>query len=215
MSFLNQLKTQANALQSQQNQKQASNAAHAAKVDAACRTVQTYLEDLARQLNVIGPAGPAFTLDGKTRWPAMKLQNFRVDARKKSWEGREVFDFVAMGWQVLPQAGGATGGAVTVNFPPDLERVESRLSVGHVKHERKEIRHPEKNTLQALVFEYQAETRGNVTVTAVHDSGELAFRLANVNGFGVISARYKADDVHSGLLDELAKLIVSQPSRFG
>mgnify|MGYP006137404365 CR=1 FL=1 len=32
------------------------------------------------------------------------------------------------------------GGTVTVNFPPDLERVEARLALGPVKHERKEVR---------------------------------------------------------------------------
>ena len=41
--------------------------------------------------------------------------------------------------------------------------------MGPVKHERKELRHPEKNTLQAIRFDYVTETRGNV-VTPDHDS---------------------------------------------
>ncbi|HSV53445.1 MAG TPA: hypothetical protein VLJ57_15105, partial [Burkholderiaceae bacterium] len=83
MSFLNQLKSQASALQNQQGKVQQDLAGNTDKTEAACRVVLPYLQDLARQLNVIGPAAPRFTLDGKTPWPAMKLIEFRVDARKK------------------------------------------------------------------------------------------------------------------------------------
>ncbi len=70
-----------------------------------------------------------------------------------------------------------------VNFPPDLERVQKRLSFGHVEHARKDVRHPEKSTLQAIRFEYNAKARGNVTVTPDHDNGLLLFSLANADGF--------------------------------
>lgn len=214
MSFLNQLKTQANALQGQKSQQQELLAAQVEAVEAACRVTLHYLQELARQLDVIRPAGPAFTLDGKTPWPSMQLSCFRVDARKKKLQDREVFDYIAVGWDVLPQSGPAVGGTVSVNFPPDLERVESRLAAGQVKHERKDVRHPEKNTLQAVRFDYLTQTRGNVTVTASHETGELQFRLANVSGFGIATLRQPAGNVQTGLLDELAKLVVSQPSRF-
>ena len=214
MSFLNQLKSQASALQSQKGEQQAGLEQNIADTEAACRIVQHYLQDLARQLDVIGPAAPRLSLDGKTPWPAMKLSGFRVDARKKTLSGREVVDYVAMGWQVVPQIGKPVGGSVSVNFPPDLERVESRLALGMVKHERREIRHPEKNSLQAICFDYITETRGNVTITAQHDKGELAFRVVNADGFGVINVSWPAAKVKTDVLDELAKLIVSQPNRF-
>lgn len=214
MSFLNQLKTQANALQGQKSQQQELLAAQIETVEGACRGTLHYLQELARQLDVIRPAGPAFTLDGKTPWPAMRLTSFRVDARKKRLQDREVFDYIAIGWDALPQSGSPIGGTVSVNFPPDLDRVESRLAAGQVKHERKDIRHPEKNTLQAVRFDYLTQTRGGVTVTANHGSGELQFRLANVSGFGIVNIRLAASNVQTGMLDELAKLVVSQPSRF-
>jgi hypothetical protein len=127
---------------------------------------------------------------------------------------REAFDVIALGWQVVPQVGKPVGGVVKVNFPPELQRVESRLAMGPVKHERREIRHPEKNTLLALQFEYTTETRGNVMITPDHDNGVIGFRLLNASGFGIANVTRGADEVRADLLDELAKLIVSQPSRF-
>lgn len=214
MSFLNQLKSQASALQQRKEQTHAAQEQHLQACEAACRHALQYLEDAARQLNVIAPAGPRLTLDGKTPWPAMKLVNFRVDARRKQLDSREVFDYVAAGWQIVPQSGAPVGGVVSVNFPPDLERVESRLAVGMVKHERKEQRHPEKNTLQAIRFEYLTETRGNITITPDHHAGTLGFRLVNLSGFGVVNLSLPADRVKTDQLDELAKLIVGEPSRF-
>lgn len=214
MSFLNQLKSQARTLQSQQGERHVEREQALTETEAACRVVLQYLEDLSRQLNVIEPAAPKMSLDGKTAWPPMKLVTFRVDARKKLISGREVFDYVAMGWSIVPQSGESVHATVTVNFPPDLERVESRLAMGLVRHQRREVRHPEKNTLQALAFDYLTETRGNVSVTADHDKGLLNFRLLNVSGFGIANTSWPAIDAKPELLDELAKLVVSEPSRF-
>jgi hypothetical protein len=119
-----------------------------------------------------------------------------------------------MGWRVVPQVGEPVGGLVRVNFPPDLQRVEARLAMGPVKNERKDIRYPEKNTLQAIEFEYITETRGNVVITPDHDKAALTFRLLNAVGFDITTTTRNAADVKSDLLDELAKLIVSQPHRF-
>lgn len=214
MSFLNQLKSQANALQSQQGRKQLDLEESASQTEIACRLALSYLEDLARHLNVIEPAAPRFSLDGRTPWPAMKLKDFRVDARKKVLRHREVFDYLAIGWRIVPQIGPPVTGTVSVNFPPDLERVQSRLAMGPVRHERKEVRHPEKNTLQAIEFEYITETRGNVQITPDHDQSALAFRLLNADGFGIRNTTWSAIAIRTEVMDDLARLIVSEPSRF-
>ncbi|MDB5874870.1 MAG: hypothetical protein JWQ07_4312 [Ramlibacter sp.] len=214
MSFLNQLKSQATALQSQQTQANLNLEENTAQAEEACGFALRYLQALARHLNVIAPQAPRFSLDGKTPWPAMKLIDFRVDSRKKMLRNKEVFDYCAIAWRVLPQIGAPVGGTVTVNFPPDLQRVESRLAMGPVQHERKELRHPEKNTLQAIQFDYVTETRGNVVVTPEHDKGVLAFRLLNASGFGITNTVWPAPKVKTDVLDELAKLIVGEPNRF-
>lgn len=214
MSFLNQLKTQAQALQSQQTHQLQDMDMQLKQTESACQQTLHYLSELARQLNILAPAGPAFSLDGKTPWPPMKLVSFRVDARKKVLRQQEVTDYIGVGWQIVPQSGSPVDGAVSVNFPPDLQRVEQRLHIGAVRHERREQRHPEKNTLLSIRFEYQTESRGNLVVTPDHDQGVLNFRLVNLSGFGVQNSAWPAAKVQASVLDELARLLVGQPSRF-
>ncbi|MGI9219314.1 MAG: hypothetical protein ACR2JA_20280 [Hydrogenophaga sp.] len=214
MSFLHQLKQQAQSLQSQQASQVQDFSAITAATEAACQRLWHYLDDLHRQLNVIEPAAPALSLDGKAHWPAMKLTGFRFDARKKMLRDQEVFDYLALGWQLLPREAGAGKGRVKVNFPPDLERVERRLRVGHVPHERLEERHPQTNGLQAIVFEHEMAARASVMVTADHDNGLLRFRLACVNGLETVHTEYRTGQIGPAVLDELAKLIVGQPSHF-
>lgn len=182
--------------------------------EAAAKTAWLYVTDLAKQLNVIEPGGPTLSLDGKTPWPVMKLMAFRVDARQKKLRDQEVFDYIAMGWRIVPRDGAPVAGSVSANFPPDLQRIETRLSAGSVEHERVNVRHPEKNTLQAIRFDYLTEARGSLTITADHDAAQLVFRLANAQGFEIVHATYPADRIQSPVLDELAKLIVGQTSRF-
>lgn len=214
MSFLNQLKTQAKALQNQRTAEDRQLEENTAQTEQAARVILHYLQDLARQLAVIEPPGPALTLDGKTPWPAMKLVDFRADARRKTLRDREVFDYIAMGWRIVPRVGDPVGGVVTVNFPTDMRRVEDRLMMGPVKHDRKQIRHPEKNVLQEVRYEYLTETRGSVTATTDHDTGQVHFRLVNTAGFEVVNTTWPAARVTQQLLDELAKRIVGEPSLF-
>lgn len=214
MSFLNQLKSQANNLQSARTQQEQNLEQNTAATEKAMRIVLDYLQELARQLNVIQPQAPAFTLDGKVPWPQMKFNEFRADARRKMLRDKEVFDFAAIGWQVVPQVGNPIGGVVTVNFPPDLEKVQSRISLGMVQHERKDIRHPDTNKLQAYRFEYITATRGSVSATADHDKGQIEFRLVNTAGFDLTKTTWPAGRINQEVLDELAKRIVGQPNRF-
>ena len=51
-------------------------------------------------------------------------------------------------------------------------------------------------------------------VSAQNDEGLMEFRLATVRGFEIIKVTMDAAQVQSNVLDELAKLIVGQPSNF-
>ena len=214
MSFLNQLKSQASALQNQQRSELQTFEASTAQTETACQKVWSYFSELSRQLDVIEPAGPRFTLDGKTSWPAMKLVNFRADFRKKKLRDKEVFDYIAIGWNIVPQLGSPQDGSVSANFPPDLLRIETRLAAGAVKHERKDIRHPEKNTLLAIRFDYISEARGSVKVTADHETGKLTFRIGSASGFEIITSVWLEAQVQTGMLDELGKMVAGQPNSF-
>lgn len=214
MGFLDQLKSQAQTLQSQRGAEQERREQLASETERACRLLANYLDDLARQLSVIQPPAGALSLDGKTPWPPMKQVDFRFDARRKMLRNREVFDYIGMGWRIVPQSGAIVTGTVSVNFPTDMKRVEDRLMMGPVKHERREVRDPEKSALREVRYEYLTETRGTVTATADHDRGQLHFRLLNTAGFEVVQTTWPAARIQPELLDELAKRIVGQASSF-
>jgi hypothetical protein len=215
LSFLDQLKSRASAVQSEQSVQQTHNEANVQSTEAASKTAWLYIAELAKQLNVIQPVGPAFNLDGKTHWPVMKLVDFRTDARKKKLHDKEVFDYLVMAWRIVPRDGVPVAGSVSANFPPDLQRIESRLSAGSIQHERVNVRHPEKHTLQAIRFDYATEARGGITITPDHLDAKLVFRLASVQGFAIVNTSYPANRIQNSVLDELAKLIVGQTSSFG
>ena len=215
MSFLNQLKSQAEQLRDQQAGSAQDLAAVTKTTEMACVTAWKYLQDLCAQLNVIKPpAAGRYSLDGKAQFPQLQMQSFRCDARKKMHRGKEMFDYIGASWDLLPTTGQVATHSVTVNFPPDLERVTKRLSFGQVQHERKDLRHPETNKLQAYTFEYKTQTRGSVVLTPDQDAGQIAFRLSNLEEFGIHNIQYPASQVTAGLLDELAKRIVGQQNRF-
>ena len=215
MSFLQQLKQQATQVQSQQGNQVQHLEANVVATEQACQTLCHYLSDLATQLNVIQPPSRAISLDGKTRWPALKLANFRYDTRKKTLRQREVTDHVALGWVALPQTETQDLGRVSVNFPPDLERVESRLRVGQVKHQRLEQRHPDTHKLQAIVFEHELSFRASLLFTPDHDQARFQVRLVGVTGLEVLKMEWRAAEVTTARLDDLAKAIVGQPSSLG
>ncbi|HEX2545515.1 MAG TPA: hypothetical protein VHL79_11580 [Ramlibacter sp.] len=210
MSFLNQLKTQAKALQQQKQAAVETLEELYALTDRAAEFIRNYFEDLAQQLTVIEPPAPAFSLDGKTPWPAMKLADFRVDARRKMLRDREVLDYISIGWRVLPQVGKPVLGVVTANFPTDMRRIEDRLAMGPVKHQRFEVRLPESSLLQEVRYEYETQTRGSVMARPDYERGTVHFRMLNTAGFDVIQATLPVARIGHDSMDELARCVVGQ-----
>jgi hypothetical protein len=214
MSFLNHLKSQARSLQSLRDVQEQHLEERVEATEKACRLIAYYFEELAQQLTVIQPPGPTFTLDGKTTWPAMRLVEFTADARRKKLRDHEVFDYVALGWRVVPKSGEPVQGVVTVNFPTDMKRVEDRLGMGLVQHDREEVRLTDRNVLQAVRYKYRTQTRGSVTASADHDRALINFRLVNTENFEVVQTSFPVSRIGHDLLDELAKRVMAQPSVF-
>lgn len=217
MSFLSQLKEKANAVQAEKTAAQSQSQIDAARLvlrtEMACTSALNYFNEMVRQLNILVPNGPQFTVDGRTPWPVMKLQDFRVDSRKKMHQDKEVYASIGIGWEIVPREGQPRLDKVMVNFMPELQKVEARLQNGNIAHERSQVRNRESNAVQAIQFEYRTAARGSVSVTPNHENGTMSFRFNNVNGLAVQTGTWPADLVDTQFLDELAKLLVSQPSR--
>jgi hypothetical protein len=213
VSFLSELKAQAKAAQAAKTAEQTDSLQRLEETEAACKITWNYLSDMVRQLDVLSPDGPPFSVDGKTPWPAMQLRDFRVDSRKKTLREREVFSSIGIGWEIVPRHGKPVKQVISVNFMPELQRVESRLSAGGIANERHQIRHPEKHSVQAISFEYLTRAHGSISVTPNHKEATMEFRFCNVSGLAVHSGAWPCAVIQAPFLDELAKLVMSQPSR--
>lgn len=214
MSFLNQLKSQAQTLQAQSVADQKTQQQVVDAVERAAHTTWRYLDELAEHLRVLQPDGPRLTADGKTPWPAMRATDFRVDARKMKVDDKDRFDYVVMGWRLSPKMGVVVQGSVTSNLLVEAKQIESRLDAGQVQYERCATRVGPRNTFQSVRLDYQTEARGMVRVKPRHATGELEFRLVCVTGLEVATRMVDAVQFQGQLLDELAKLLVGQPSAF-
>lgn len=214
MSFLDDLRSQAAGRLQEKTVDVSRLQASLQRTETACNLVWSYVSDLAKQLNVIEPQGPELVLDRKAPWPPTKLVGFRADVRRKGLSSTDMFDYITITWRIVPLDGGVLASSVSANFPPDLERIESRLAAGAVKHDRINVRHPEKKTLQEVRFEFQTEARGGIHISVDYEAEKLDFRLNCLSSFRVFNTSYPAAQIQHTLLDEMAKTIVGQRSSF-
>ena len=211
VGFLDDLKRQADALKAQQTGDSAVLARNSALAEAACKTVFSYFNTLAAQLDVLRPASPArFALDRQNTFDGLKLSDFRIDSRRKRLRNDEVFDHVVMHWQLR------SGRELQLmkDFLPDIERLESRLRQSGAKVDHESVRNAENGKLQGMRYSFVADFVASVRATPDHDAGRLHFQLHNLDGFEAVSVEFPAFEIGSARLDELARWLVGQPHAF-
>lgn len=211
MSFLDDLKRQAEALKTQQTGDSAALARNTALAEAACKTVFGYFTSLATQLEVLSPTSPTrFTLDRQNVIAGMRMTEFRADSRRKPLRDEQVFDYLVLHWQL--RSGRAL--QLTKDFLPEMERIESRLRQGGGQFDNEALRNPDNGKLLGRRYSFVADFVGSVRATPLHDSARVHFQLHNLDGFESVSLELPATEVGSTRLDELARWIVGQPHRF-
>ncbi|MGZ5132721.1 MAG: hypothetical protein ACXWJ1_15515 [Caldimonas sp.] len=211
MGYLDDLKRQAEALRAQQTLDTAALQRNALVTDAACQSAFRYFASLAQQLNVLQPVSRAvFRLDARNTFRNLKLTNFRADSRLRKLRGAEVFDHVILGFDLN------TGTRVTLSkdFPPEIEKVEARLTQCGVKFHSETLYDSEDGRFLEKRYEFVADFRGVVRMTPDHDSAWIQFEVVNFEGFETVTVRFPAFEVGSARLDELARWLVGEPNAF-
>ena len=211
MGFLDDLKRQAEAAQAQNSTDTDTLARNAGLADIACKTAFNYFSVLAQQLNVLRPRSKvAYRLDRRQVFEGLQLGDFRADSRRKPWRGGEVFDHVVLRWRMSS----GTRLALTKNFLPDIEQLESRLRQGGVAFDAEAVRHPETSKLQEMRYAFSADFNANVLLTPDHDRGCLRFELVNLDALETVTLELPAFEIGSGRLDELARWVMGEPNTF-
>jgi hypothetical protein len=211
VGFLDDLKRQADALKAQQTGDSASIERNTALTEAACKSVFSYFNTLAPQLNVLRPASHArFALDRQNSFDALRLSDFRVDSRRKQSGRDEVYDFLVLHWQLK------SGRPLQLmkDFLPDIEKLESRLRQSGAQVDNEAVRNPDNGKLQGRRYTFVADFVGSVRITPQHDAGRMHFQLQNLDGFESISLEFASIEIGSARLDELARWIAGHPHSF-
>lgn len=216
MSFLDDLKQQAQARQAALHSDHASLERHAALVEAACQTTWRYLDELGRQLQVLQPTSPVrYVLDVRAVLEGLRCEQFTADVRRKRGPPgplaeRELVDHIVM------QARLVSGRRLCLSkdFPPEIERLEARLAQAGIHCPAEPQRDPDTGRFLENRYPFDADVVASVRVTALHEEGQLLFAVQNLDGLATIKARFAAHDVTTARLDELAKWWMGQPQRF-
>lgn len=211
MGFLDDLKRQADALKTQQGEDTALLARNAALVEAACKGAWQYCFDLAQQLNVLQPVPRhRISFDKTTAVDGLKRCEFRVDARKKMHRDQEVHDHVVI------HAVQKTGQKLSLakDFPPEIERLESRLRQAGITPDTQWVRQPDTGRLEHVRFTFTADIVLMAKILPDHDRGRLRFQLHNFDALESVTADFPARAVGSELLDQLARWLVGEPHTF-
>jgi len=211
MGFLDDLKRQADALKTQQTVDFAALARNTALVEAACKTTLQYWMDLAPQLNVLLPTPPLrILLDKTTAIDGLKRCDFRVDARRKQLREQEVYDFIVI--HGLQKTGRTV--KMSKDFPPEIEKLESRLRQAGITPDTQWVRDPDNGRLEEVKFSFIADLTLSARLLPNHDEGKLRFQISNFDTLETVTADFPAHKVGSDLLDQLARWIVGESSQF-
>lgn len=215
MGFLDELKKQADALASQQRIDEAAFERNALLTDAACKTVFQYWLELARQLNLLRPPVPSrYVLDKQHQLdgPAegLRFDDFRVDARRKRMRNLEVYDHVVATCWVR----GGRSMTLAKNFPPDMERLEARLTQAGIVAVPDAQRDLNTGKFREARYHFEAEVRVGVRLLPDHEQGRVQFAASNLEGLSTLVVEFAAVAVNTALLDELSKWWLGEPNGF-
>ena len=211
MGYLEELKRQADAALAQQSHDIGALQRNALLVDSACQTTSRYFGTLARQLNVLQPVSKAvWRFDNRASFSQLRFTDFRADSRMKKLRDAEVFDHVVLSFAAK------TGSRVKIakDFPPEIEKLEARLRQCGAHYDSEIIRDPENGRFIEKRFELLADFQSSVRLLPDHDSGRVAFHIANLDGFETVSVVFPAFEVGTARLDELARWINGEPHGF-
>jgi hypothetical protein len=211
VGYLDELKRQAEEARAQHTQDIGALQRNAMLTDSACQVAARYFNTLSQQLNILRPASKAtWRLDNRIAFHQLRFSDFRADARMKKLRHAEVFDHVVLNF------GAKTGQRVTVakDFPPEIEKLESRLRQCGANFESEVIRDPANGRFVEKRFSFVADFVSSIRVLPEHDAARIDFQILNLDGFETVTVSFPAFEVGSARLDDLARWIVGEPHNF-
>jgi hypothetical protein len=210
MGLLDDLKRQAAAVQAHQNAAARDFADCVLEVDDAMHHAFLYLNDLAKQLNVLTPPSPrTFDIEPGVRFEGMRLTDFFIDFRKMMVRDRERYRVINLTFlQKSSQR-------ITIHkeLPPNIARFEENLRRAGAIFEVNEIRNARQMVTDAD-FHIQCMLRSTIRITAEHESASVRFTIRNVERTGGFDLLFGAEEITDPLMEDCARYILGEPNQF-
>lgn len=216
MSFLDQLKQQAQARQAQDRHDHAEIERRIGMTEAACAGAWRYLNDLGRQLDVLQPVSrQRYMIDARCVVEGLPMVDFVGDIRKQRVQlgplaERDLVHHVVLRATLRSHR----EVELSKDFPPEIEKLEGRLAQAGIQCLGERERDAESGHFRAMRYRFSPDIVLAVRVLPLHDEGQLRFEVQNLDGLSTVSASFAAAEVTSARLDELAKWWVGEPHRF-
>jgi serine/threonine protein kinase len=171
--------------------------------------VRDYFIQLAAQLNVIKPqVARDYPLLGLGELRGLAWQASDVNTRSRGSDGPDQLIRVSLAYLLRGQA------LMRCERDPQAAHALRVTLREHGLRFEEQAARDEQNRLRAQVFDVAPEVRGRVEFNADYGNLSLRLTLQNVERFGVVDYQPPPEDAGTEWLDELARLILGQPSRF-
>ena len=210
MGLLDDLKRQADTLRTQTSLKSSLRDENVRAVEEGMHRAFFYVLELFKQLAVLQPVNPVvYTLQGIGELRNLRYADSFIDARKKKIGDRDVYDYVDF-WIKWSSPESLT---VERDMPPAIARVRDLLWGANIKFTEEEVRN-EQRSLVKVVFKIPAALSTDFTLRADHENRRLLFYGKNALRLAKDDFAVPADEFSEATVEELAKLLLGQPSEF-
>lgn len=208
-SLLEQLRQQVQARQQDSSARQREVAALEKRMDAALRSIFSYCHELVQQLNVLHPpVDRPYAMLGSFEFSGLEWKEGFADYRTRPDSTEAVYESVSLNCLLSKPE--------QVRIEKDVlaaDKFRKTLFDQGLVFTCEEVRNT-RHMVEKTVFSISAEVRVNLRWLADPERGVLALETRNLERFGSLSYTISPDSVGPAMLDELARLLLGQGSRF-
>ena len=210
-SLLDSLKQKAMAKLDSEQKQSSQQIEFLQRSSAALERAFLYLNDLARQLNILKPPyEKAYSFFGVVDFDGMNWEEGRADFRMQQVSSEDRFyEQVTMRYRLVSEKKFSV-----TRENPGQEKLRKALFDHNIAFTADEVVN-DRGRVERATFTFPAEIKAGLMLAGNYETGELVMRTRNMERFGTMEFRMAPEAINHESLDELTRLILGQTSRIG
>ncbi|MDP2827977.1 MAG: hypothetical protein Q8O37_05160 [Sulfuricellaceae bacterium] len=214
MAFLDELKKEAQAIKSQEDNLTQMRAQELTQnfllMQSKLKMAYLYMVELAKNLNVVSiAANRSYYIDGFGSVDDFRPEKYVVTSDRMSIDQKEFFNVLYLKFTCKSDQ------AITFdkNGASSIEMERQYLWQSNLKFQCSEFKNA-KGTVDRASFTVTNEIPVLVKWSADFEKGNILIFIKNFNGLTAYEYTYDVDEIDTPFMDELAKYLLGKPSRF-